>query len=56
VEAAGWGQVLVTSEDELPDAVADPSGIRVVEVPTGRTDLRAVHARIRAAVSAAVRG
>jgi 2-succinyl-5-enolpyruvyl-6-hydroxy-3-cyclohexene-1-carboxylate synthase len=56
VEAAGWEHVLVTSEGELADAVAAPSGIRVVEVPTGRTDLRAVHARIRSAVSAAVRG
>ncbi len=56
VEAAGWEHLLVTSADELADALADPSGIRVVEVPTGRTDLRAVHADLRAAVSRAVRG
>src|ERR1700712_2318945 len=56
VEAAGWEHVLVTSTDELADALADPSGIRVVEVPTGRTDLRALHADLRAAVSRAVRG
>ena len=55
VEAAGWEHVLVTSTDELRDALADPSGIRVVEVPTGRTDLRALHAELRAAVSRAVR-
>ncbi|SDO95912.1 2-succinyl-5-enolpyruvyl-6-hydroxy-3-cyclohexene-1-carboxylate synthase [Nakamurella panacisegetis] len=56
VEAAGWEHVFVTSTDELADALADPSGIRVVEVPTSRTDLREVHQRIRTAVSAAVRG
>ena len=56
VEAAGWEHVFVSSADELADAVVDPSGIRVVEVPTARTDLREVHQRIRSAVSAAVRG
>jgi len=56
VESAGWEHILATSEEELADALVEPSGIRVVEVPTARTDLRAVHARIRAAVSAAVRG
>jgi len=56
VESAGWEHILATSEDELADALVEPSGIRVVEVPTARTDLRAVHTRIRAAVSAAVRG
>ena len=56
VEAAGWEHVLVSSADELAEALAGPSGIRVVEVPTGRTDLRAVHAELRAAVSRAVRG
>ena len=55
-EAAGWEHVLVSSGDELPDAMADPSGIRIVEVPTGRTDLRELHASIRTAVSIAVRG
>ena len=56
VEAAGWEHVLVSGADELADALSDPAGIRVVEVPTGRTDLRAVHAELRAAVSRAVRG
>ncbi len=56
VEAAGWEHVLVSSADELAEAIADPTGIRVVEVPTGRTDLRELHSRIRAAVSRAVRG
>ena len=56
VEAAGWEHVLVSTADELADAIVDPSGIRVVEVPTGRTDLRQWHGRIRAEVSRAVRG
>jgi 2-succinyl-5-enolpyruvyl-6-hydroxy-3-cyclohexene-1-carboxylate synthase len=55
-EAAGWEHVLVSSDDEVAAALADPSGIRIVEVPTGRTDLRELHARIRTAVSRAVRG
>ena len=55
VEAAGWEHVLVTGTDELADALDAPSGIRVVEVPTSRTDLRELHARIRTAVSLAVR-
>jgi len=56
VEAAGWEHVFVGSSDELAQALCAPSGIRVVEVPTARTDLREVHARIRTAVAAAVRG
>ncbi len=56
VEAAGWEHVFVSSGDELAEAIADPSGIRVVEVPTNRTDLREVQSRIRAAVSGAVHG
>ncbi|MET3804707.1 2-succinyl-5-enolpyruvyl-6-hydroxy-3-cyclohexene-1-carboxylate synthase [Nakamurella sp. UYEF19] len=56
VEAAGWEHVFVSSHDELHDALVDPGGIRVVEVPTSRTDLREIHGRIRAAVSRAVRG
>lgn len=55
-EAAGCEHVLISSVDELPDAMADPSGIRIVEVPTGRTDLRDLHAGIRTAVSRTVRG
>lgn len=56
VEAAGWEHVFVSSHEELHDALVDPGGIRVVEVPTSRTDLREMHGRIRAAVSRAVRG
>ncbi len=56
VQAAGWEHVLISSVDELPDAMAHPSGVRIVEVPTGRTDLRALHAGIRTAVSRAVLG
>ena len=54
VEAAGWEHVLVTDADEMAEALAGPSGIRIVEVPTGRTDLRELQAAIRAAVSGAV--
>ena len=54
-DAAGWEHILVSSGDELTDALRDPSGIRIVEVPTGRSDLRDLHARIQNAVSRAVR-
>jgi len=54
--ATGWEYVLVSDVDELPDALAAPTGIRIVEVPTGRHNLRELHGRIRTAVSKAVRG
>ncbi len=54
VEAAGWPHILLSGPDELADAIADPAGIRVVEVPTSRTDLRELQGRIRAAVAGAI--
>jgi 2-succinyl-5-enolpyruvyl-6-hydroxy-3-cyclohexene-1-carboxylate synthase len=44
------------SLDELGEALASPpDGVSVVEVPAGRSGLRELHARIRAAVAAAAR-
>ena len=40
--------------DELADAIAEPAGLRIVEVPTSRTDLRELSERVRAVVAAAV--
>ncbi|MET0865476.1 MAG: 2-succinyl-5-enolpyruvyl-6-hydroxy-3-cyclohexene-1-carboxylic-acid synthase [Nakamurella sp.] len=54
VEGLGAEHVLVSTADELPDAMADPGGIRVVEVPTSRTELPATLSRLGAAVRAAV--
>ncbi len=56
VEAAGWEHLLVTSDEELAEAIAAPGGLRVIEVPTLRTDLADLLGRLRTAVSAAVRG
>ena len=53
-EAFGAEHVLVSTADELPDALADPAGIRVIEVPTSRTELPATLARFNAAVRAAL--
>ncbi|HEY2723957.1 MAG TPA: 2-succinyl-5-enolpyruvyl-6-hydroxy-3-cyclohexene-1-carboxylic-acid synthase [Pseudonocardiaceae bacterium] len=39
---------------DLPDALSPAPGIRVLEVPAERVTLRKLHARIRAAVAAAV--
>ena len=50
VEGAGAEHVLVSTADELPDAITDPSGIRVVEVPTSRTDLASTLNRMTQAV------
>ena len=51
VEGAGAGaRILVSTADELPDAITDPSGIRVVEVPTSRTDLASTLNRMTQAV------
>ena len=50
VEGAGAEHVLVSTADELADAVADPGGIRVVEVPTSRTDLVSTLSRMAQAV------
>lgn len=53
---AGAEHVLVSTTDELAEAIDAPSGIRVVEVPIGRTDLRAVQADYRDAVNRALAG
>ncbi len=50
VEGAGAEHVLISTADELPDAIADPGGLRVVEVPTSRTDLAATLNRMTQAV------
>jgi 2-succinyl-5-enolpyruvyl-6-hydroxy-3-cyclohexene-1-carboxylate synthase len=42
------------SPGELADVLAPARGVRVVEVPTERTGLRALHRRIRTAVAVAV--
>ncbi len=56
VEAAGAEHVFVSTSDELADAVADPVGIRVVEVPTGRTELARTQRAMADAVAAALAG
>jgi len=38
-ESCGVEHVFVSTADELPDTIGDPGGIRVVEVPTSRTEL-----------------
>ena len=50
VEGCGAEHVLVSTADELADAIAEPAGIRVVEVPTSRTDLAATLREMTAAV------
>ncbi len=55
-EACGAEHVLVSSADELADAIVDPGGIRVVEVPTSRTELAPTLRRLTEAVRAAVTG
>ncbi|ETA66492.1 2-succinyl-5-enolpyruvyl-6-hydroxy-3-cyclohexene-1-carboxylic-acid synthase [Haloechinothrix halophila] len=54
---AGYGvpHTLVTSSDELRDALRPPDGLRVVEVGIDRDTRRDLHGRLRAAVSRAVR-
>ncbi len=54
VEGAGAEHVFVSTSDELADALADPGGIRVVEVPTSRTDLAGTQQAMRDAVARAV--
>jgi len=53
-EACGAEHVLVSTADELADAIADPAGIRVVEVPTSRTELAPTLRRLTGAVREAV--
>ena len=54
VEGFGAEHVLVSTADELPAALADSSGLRVLEVPTSATDLAAVTRQVSAAVRAAL--
>ena len=54
VEGCGAEHVLVSTADELADAIAEPGGIRVVEVPTFRTELSATLTEMTAAVSGAI--
>jgi 2-succinyl-5-enolpyruvyl-6-hydroxy-3-cyclohexene-1-carboxylate synthase len=51
-ESCGAEHVFVSSADELAAAVADPGGIRVVEVPTSRTELPSTLQRMTQAVRA----
>jgi 2-succinyl-5-enolpyruvyl-6-hydroxy-3-cyclohexene-1-carboxylate synthase len=55
VDGFGVEHLLAVTADELVDAVAEPpSGVRVVEVPVTRTDLRELLAGIRSAVGGAL--
>jgi len=54
VEACGAEHIFVSTADELPAALADPVGIRLVEVPTSRTDLPTTLHRLTEAVRAAL--
>jgi len=55
-QACGAEHVFVTATDELADAIADPAGIRVVEVPTSRTELAPTLQRLTDAVRRALAG
>lgn len=52
---AGAEHLLVSTQEELAEAITEPSGVRIVEVPIGRTDLRAAQAEYAKAVAAALR-
>jgi 2-succinyl-5-enolpyruvyl-6-hydroxy-3-cyclohexene-1-carboxylate synthase len=53
-ESCGAEHVFVSTADELTDAIGDPGGIRVVEVPTSRTELPGTLRRLTEAVRAAL--
>ena len=53
-ESCGAEHVFVSTADELADAIADPGGIRVVEVPTSRTELPGTLRRLTDAVRAVI--
>lgn len=55
-EGAGVEHQLVTSIDELVEAVEKPDGLRIVEVPTTRTDLRELLSAVQAAVRRSLAG
>ena len=54
VEGFGAEHVFVSTAEELAEAITDPGGIRVVEVPTSRTELAPTLDRIARAVKAAL--
>ena len=54
VEGFGAEHVFVSTAEELAEAITDPGGIRVVEVPTSRTELAPTFDRIARAVKAAL--
>jgi 2-succinyl-5-enolpyruvyl-6-hydroxy-3-cyclohexene-1-carboxylate synthase len=54
VEGFGAEHVFVSTAEELAEAVTDPGGIRVVEVPTSRTELAPTLDRIARAVKKAL--
>lgn len=55
VEGLGAEHLLVSTADELQrELTENPGGIRVIEVPTTRTDLRAINAAVGQAVKAAL--
>ena len=45
---------MVTEADELADLLAAPEGLRVVEVPTVRTELRGFLGSVRTQIAAAL--
>jgi len=53
-ESCGAEHVFVSTTEELADAIGDPGGIRVVEVPTSRTELPGTLRQMAQAVRAAV--
>ncbi len=53
-EGCGAEHVFVSTADELADAITDPGGIRIVEVPTSRTELAATLRQITEAIRAAL--
>jgi len=55
-EGAGAEHLLVTEADELADLLRAPDGLRVVEVPTVRTELRSFLASVRSQIHAALAG
>jgi 2-succinyl-5-enolpyruvyl-6-hydroxy-3-cyclohexene-1-carboxylate synthase len=55
-EGAGAEHLLVTEPSELTELLAAPDGLRVVEVPTTRSDLREFLARVRSAVASTLTG
>jgi 2-succinyl-5-enolpyruvyl-6-hydroxy-3-cyclohexene-1-carboxylate synthase len=55
VQGLGAEHLLVATSDELVDAVREPAdGIRVIEVPVARTDLRSLLAKVSDAVHGAL--